>query len=108
MDIGKMKHKISVYSTASAQSAGGLTQTRTKLFDSWAFINPLNQARALGYGITENFRSHEIIIRYRGTITTNSTIDTSIFGTTKTLTIHSVINTGSDKREIKLICTEND
>lgn len=104
MDIGKMRHRISVYNTTSAQAAGGMTQTRTKLFDSWAFVQPLNQARAFAYGITENFRSYEITIRYRSTITTKCTIDWN----SKVLTIQSLLNTNTDLKEIKIIAVEND
>ena len=104
MDIGKMRHSISVYDATSVQSAGGMTETRTKLFDSWAFVQPLNQARAFTYGITENFRSYEITIRYRSNITTKCTIDWG----TKRLTIQSLINTNTDLKEIKIIAVEND
>lgn len=103
-----MKHRISVYTTTSTTDAGGLTQNRSLLLSSWAFVHPISQARAFQYGITENFRTHEIIMRYRSTITTKQTIDATINGTLKTLTIQSVLNTDLANKEMKLICTEND
>jgi SPP1 family predicted phage head-tail adaptor len=104
MDIGQMRHKISIYTTTAVSDAGGLTSTPILLMTSWAFVQPLSQARALQYGITENYRSYEITLRYRSTITNKQTI----VWNSKNLTIVSVINTDSNLKEIKLICSEND
>jgi SPP1 family predicted phage head-tail adaptor len=104
MDIGKMTDRISFYTTVSSEDSGGLTETRSLLFQCWAKIIPLNQARAFAYGITENFRSYEITVRFRESITTKQTITWD----NKILTIASVINTDNAEKELKLICTEND
>jgi len=104
MDIGQMKQWISVYTSTSTSDSGGLTQTRSLLFESWAHVKPLSQARAFYYGITENYKAYEITLRYRSNLTTKETIEWG----TKVLTISSVINTDSDLNEMKVICTEND
>jgi len=104
MDVGSLKHRISIYTTVSTQDSGGLTQTRSLLFETWAKIVPLNQARSLDYGLIENFKNYEITIRYRSTVTPKQTIDWD----SKTLTITSVLNTDANLKELKLICTEND
>lgn len=103
-----MRYRIAVYNTVSTESAGGLTQTRTLLFNSWADIKPLSQARALAYGLTETNRVHELTVRYRATLTTKQTIDATINGVLKTLTISSILNTDNRDKEMKLICTEDD
>lgn len=99
-----MKKRIEVWNSTITSDAGGNTETSTKVTDCWARVDQLSQSRSLAYGLTENFKNYEITVRYNESITTRCWL---IFGSKK-LIISSILNSGSNNIEMKLIASENE
>jgi len=89
------------YIADGSSNSGGLTGTWSVYFSEWGNVEPINQGRALYYGIVENVQSYSIEMRLieGKTVTPQMTVTAK----NKTMTIHSVIEIkGADDR-IKII-----
>lgn len=98
-----MKDRIIFTSPTTTHGSGGAITTYSNVLTTWAEVKQITQSRALQYGIVENFRSYEIMIRYREDVTL-STINLISFKN-KSLTIHSIIE--DRKKSFKIIAYEN-
>lgn len=103
MNAGKMRHIITITEILDgSKNATGLTGTITNGNSIWAQVIPISQARALYYGIPENFRSYEIRTRSQSSIT----VQNGITWDSKNLVIHSVIETDARQHELKIMAYE--
>ena len=102
MNCAKYKDMIQVnYIANGSNNSGGLTGNWSVYFSEWGNIKPLNQGRALYYGIVENVQSYAIEMRLieGKEITPQMTLTVE----NKTLTIHSVIELNDAEDRIKII-----
>lgn len=100
IDIGKMRHRVSIYNPDVVDDlAGGPAAAGTLLREVWAAIEPMS-SRELAYMAQQQIRAtHKITIRYASDITSRMRF---VLGT-RTFKITGMVN--EDEKSVFLVCT---
>jgi SPP1 family predicted phage head-tail adaptor len=103
MDIGKLRHKVSFQNYATAQDDAGQPVKTWSTYDSvWAWIRPLSGREKMAAQQPVAEMSHEITIRYHGSITVNDRIK---YGS-RYFYINFIGNYDENNAFMKIICRE--
>ena len=101
--IGKMRYKVKVETATNTRDAGGgLSQTFGAVAYIFANIKPKNANSIYRQGILQEKVTHEITIRYRQDIDTNSKIT---YGN-RSFAVNGIINVDERDRFLTLLCEE--
>lgn len=103
MNIGKLRHRISLQSITETQNSyGELVQTKSTYATVWASVEPLNGREFMDAKQINAELSHKVIIRHNSSVTSEDVI---LFGS-REFKIDSVIN--YEERDIYqvLMCKE--
>tara|TARA_R110000782_G_C14774715_1_gene409407 strand:+ start:357 stop:686 length:330 start_codon:yes stop_codon:yes gene_type:complete len=101
--IGKMRYKVKVETATNTRDAGGgLSQAFGAVAFIFANIKPKSANSTYRQGILQEKVTHEITIRYRQDIDTNSKIT---YGT-RSFAVNGIINVDERDRFLTLLCEE--
>lgn len=104
MEIGKLKHRLTIQSATETKDAlGQVTRTWSDIASRWGQITPLQgreleRARQLANDVT-----HKVILRYYAGL---STLHRFKFETSRFLNISVVVNTDEHDEEMTVLATE--
>lgn len=104
MRAGWLRHRITIQTPATVQSASGQVNPGwSDYLSAWASIEPLRGREYMEGRQTQASVDHRVRMRYRAGITPKMQV---VFGS-RTFQIVSVINVIEGKRELNLMCREN-
>ena len=103
MNIGSLRHRVTIQSfTEAADATGQVINTFNNLATVWAKVSAKSGVERTNEGTSNIQRTYDVLIRYTGDIKETY----KLIHLTRTLNIKSIINIDDRNRTMQLVCTE--